>query len=227
MVKNKKVSCIIPAYNEENRISNVLKVVVNHPLIDEVIVVNDCSKDNTLEKIRAFKKVKVLDNKKNLGKTASVLRALKISKHEIAVFIDADLLELNKKNISDLILPVLTGKSKTSLAMLGNLPVFKIIGADSGSGQRALIKNLLNFKKIAELAPYGLESYINSEIIKNKYPIKIITWENVICTTKGEKANSAFPFWSYVSMWIQMIKTSGFFAFLFQSFQLARLNIKS
>ena len=50
-----KVSCIIPAYNEESRIANVLKVVENHPILDEVIVINDGSTDKTADVIRRFK----------------------------------------------------------------------------------------------------------------------------------------------------------------------------
>lgn len=42
-----KVTCIIPAYNEERRIGQVLDVIVKHPGINEIIVVNDGSKDKT------------------------------------------------------------------------------------------------------------------------------------------------------------------------------------
>ena len=42
----------------------------------------------------------------------------------------------------------------------------------------------------------------------------------------NSKEKSNFPVRTYVSMWIQMIKTSGFFSFFSQSFQLARLSSK-
>ena len=41
------ISCIIPAYNEGPRIKAVLDVVAAHPLIDEIIVVDDGSSDDT------------------------------------------------------------------------------------------------------------------------------------------------------------------------------------
>lgn len=42
-----KTFCVIPAYNEEKRLGNVLKDVKN--FVDEVVVVDDCSSDNTSE----------------------------------------------------------------------------------------------------------------------------------------------------------------------------------
>ena len=44
-----ELSCIIPAYNEAPRIAAVLEAVLAHPLITEVIVVDDGSQDNTAE----------------------------------------------------------------------------------------------------------------------------------------------------------------------------------
>ena len=43
------LSCIIPAYNEAPRIAAVLAVVLDHPLIGEVLVVDDGSSDGTAE----------------------------------------------------------------------------------------------------------------------------------------------------------------------------------
>ena len=227
MEQNKKITCIIPAYNEEKRVSRVLNVVIGHPLIGEVIVVNDRSNDKTLSVIRKFKKIRVINNKKNLGKTLSVVRGLKASKNNIVLLLDADLTNLTKKNISDLILPVLNDKVDVTIALLGSLNIMRAIGADSGSGQRVFNKNMLPLSKLARLERYGLESFMNEEIIKNNYRIRIIDWKNAGCATKGEKAKSIFPFWPYVSMWIQMIKTSGFSGFILHSFQLARLNSKN
>lgn len=45
-----KISCVIPAYNEASNIKRVLDKVL--PLVDEVIVVDDCSKDNTTEIVK-------------------------------------------------------------------------------------------------------------------------------------------------------------------------------
>ena len=45
------VSCIIPAYNEGPRIAQVLDIVRVQPLVDEVIVVDDGSQDDTVARV--------------------------------------------------------------------------------------------------------------------------------------------------------------------------------
>ncbi|MBT7903010.1 glycosyltransferase family 2 protein [Candidatus Woesearchaeota archaeon] len=92
-----KISIVIPAYNEEKRIGNSLKKIIkfcNKNLTDyELIIVNDFSKDNTLEIINKNKnkKTKVLKNKKNKGKGYTVKRGILNAKYPLVLFSDSDL----------------------------------------------------------------------------------------------------------------------------------------
>ncbi len=97
--KEYSISVIIPAYNEEDTIATTVKSVfeVDYGNILEVLVVNDGSKDNTLEvlknllaKYRGQKTKLVVINKKNSGKADSINTALKFAKGELVVVIDAD-----------------------------------------------------------------------------------------------------------------------------------------
>lgn len=56
----KKITCIIPAYNEARRIAQILQLAATHPLIDEVIVVDDGSTDETGDIARNFERVRVI-----------------------------------------------------------------------------------------------------------------------------------------------------------------------
>ena len=51
---NSRTTAIVAAYNEENTIADVIRALTCHPLIDEVIVVSDGSRDRTVEIARGF-----------------------------------------------------------------------------------------------------------------------------------------------------------------------------
>jgi len=88
------VSIIIPAYNEEKVIANTIEstLEINYPNKD-IIVVDDGSKDNTLQIAKRYqdKGVKVL-HKTNGGKASALNLALTFAKGELIAVLDADTL---------------------------------------------------------------------------------------------------------------------------------------
>ena len=93
----KKISILIPAYNEEKTIERVIKVVTAIKIPNykkEIIIVNDASTDSTnilLNKLRKSNDFILINHKKNSGKGAAVITALKHATGEIAIIQDADL----------------------------------------------------------------------------------------------------------------------------------------
>ena len=93
------LSIIIPAYNEEKTLADIVKKVLAvqlpNNLKKELIIVNDASKDNTLnianELSKNNKEIKVLTNEVNLGKSQTVRRGLLESKGDLVIIQDADL----------------------------------------------------------------------------------------------------------------------------------------
>lgn len=222
----KKVTCIIPAYNEENRVSNIIKIIKKIKLVNQIIVINDGSTDNTLNVIKTFKGIRVIDHKINMGKTRSILDGLKKSKNEIILMIDSDLKNVNLGNIAELLSPVVENKADMTIVLMGDIPFFRIIGADSASGQRAFKKSFIRLKKLEKMERYGFESFLNEEAITNNWIVKIVDWKNVSSTTKGEKHGVFWAIFHYLSMWKQMIKTTGFKNWIIHPFHLARLSKK-
>ncbi len=94
--KNYSISFLVPAYNEEKTLADTIKHIfeTGYENIKEVIIINDTSKDNTLEiakkLAKKYSKIKILNNLKNLGKAGSLNRALKIAKGELVAVVDAD-----------------------------------------------------------------------------------------------------------------------------------------
>src|SRR3989344_3162202 len=125
-----KLSIIIPVYNEEATIVEVLKRVLNEkiPGIEkEIIVVDDGSTDSSKFKILNSKitGVKKIFHNKNLGKGAAVKTGIKNSTGDYIIIQDADL-EYHPKFIKFLIKPILDGKAKVVYGTrIKRLPNFK------------------------------------------------------------------------------------------------------
>ncbi len=97
-MKNKAISVIIPAYNEEQTIQRNLTKIHNFLKdrfgVFEIIVVNDGSFDGTskeLKKIQENLHLRIIDNKTNQGKGKVVKQGILESSCELVMFLDADL----------------------------------------------------------------------------------------------------------------------------------------
>jgi glycosyltransferase involved in cell wall biosynthesis len=96
-----KLSILIPAYNEENTIQLILDKVREVELTEgvqkEIVIVNDCSKDRTVEKIEEYisshpeMDIRFFSQDKNRGKGAAINRAIKECSGDYLIIQDADL----------------------------------------------------------------------------------------------------------------------------------------
>jgi glycosyltransferase involved in cell wall biosynthesis len=95
MLNSPKVSVVIPVYNTEKYIGEAIEGILNQTYKDfELILVNDCSTDRTLEILKEYQKkdnrIKILTNEKNLKVSATTNRGIKEAKGEYIVKQDAD-----------------------------------------------------------------------------------------------------------------------------------------
>ena len=102
----KRVSAIVPAYNEAPRITQVLKTLMSYSGFLEVIVVDDGSSDGTAAVAQKFN-ARVIRNEKNLGKGIAMQKGVEIARGNVLFFCDADIVGLTHDVINDIVKPVL------------------------------------------------------------------------------------------------------------------------
>lgn len=151
-----KLSIIIPTFNEEKTIETILRKVnevrLPNTLTREIIVVDDCSTDNTPKILSKLKNIrfKYLRHDKNLGKGSAIRNALKIAKGDYIIIQDADL-EYNPEDYSRLFEPILKGKASVVYGTrLTNYPL-RLWGKN---------KTVLPFHLIANKALTALTSFL-------------------------------------------------------------------
>lgn len=96
------ISVVIPAFNEAPVIAETIKKIKNYlqsnNIVGEIIVIDDCSTDDTLAVLKNISDIKVLKNLKNHGKGYSVRKGVLLAKEDWILFMDAD----NSTDISEL-----------------------------------------------------------------------------------------------------------------------------
>ncbi|HMJ89126.1 MAG TPA: glycosyltransferase family 2 protein [Candidatus Acidoferrum sp.] len=104
-----KVSAIIAAYNEQDTIAAVVRSAEGHPLVDEIVVVDDGSSDATVARAKETS-ARVISLEKNSGKATAMSRGVQTARNETILFLDADILGLTHEMITLTVMPVLTAK---------------------------------------------------------------------------------------------------------------------
>jgi glycosyltransferase involved in cell wall biosynthesis len=139
-----KVSAIIPAHNEGPTIAGVVGPLIGHPLVDEVIVVDDASTDDTAARAAALGAT-VVAMPENGGKAAAMSRGVAHARNRIIFFSDADVVGLDEDMITRIVAPVTSGSYDMFVGIRGRksywtnrlLHFTPVLG-----GERALVKSL-------------------------------------------------------------------------------------
>ena len=132
-----KLSIIVPCYNEEGTIGQVLKRILSLrlPCDLEIVVVDDGSSDRSVEVLGQFKSVRLIKHQTNRGKGEAIRTGIQESSGDFLLVQDSDL-EYFPEDIPGLIEPILT---KRADMVLGS----RFLGKPKGMSRSHLLANRL------------------------------------------------------------------------------------
>ena len=205
-----KTVAILPIFNEEKTVANILPVLLKSEELDEVIVVDDASTDNSLDIVKSFQsnKLKIIHLRKNLGKSGAVKTAA-----DILFFCDGDLHNFTSQHISQLLKPLKEGEYLMTVGIRDRGIIHNAFVKRFGpliTGERALPKKI--FTEVIEhslLEGYAMEFILNDYCAKHNIPIKRMVLKGVRQTTKIYKNKNgvillAREFFELVSAFIKL-----------------------
>lgn len=192
----KKLSIIIPVYNEEKTVTQVIKQVLNSDtkkLKKEIIIVDDSSTDNTKELLSKIndKRIKIFYHTKNKGKGSAIRTALNYTSGDLVLIQDADL-EYDPSDYPKLIKPFEDDKVKVVYGSryLKNYKTEYLMLHYIGNVFLTFFTNLLYGSKITDMETcykmissdvikalnlksnrFGIEPEITAKILKKGYKI--------------------------------------------------------
>lgn len=226
----KQISCIIPAYNEEKNIENILSAVV--PLIGrdllEVVVVDDASRDSTSLCVQKFPQVKLVKHEFNTGKSQAVVDGIRAAAGDYIFLLDADLLFVSTQNIVDFIKPVSEGRADVCLTFIKNSwPLFPFKKIDYLTGQRLFPKMYVadSLERMKNLR-YGLEVFLNRIFIRNKPRLAVVAWPNVENVFNQHKYGWVKGSRVILKIWWNVVREVGIWGMYYQNIQLRKLLIE-
>lgn len=206
-----QTTCIIPFYNEEDRVLQVLEVVTQIKGITQIICIDDGSTDDTSDHIRAYwPQVTLVRLPYNQGKAAAIREGVRLAKNETILLMDADLQSINKAEVEKAIQAIARHNLDMLILRRINAPWF--VKFDRGdtllSGERLVKKKDLVHILNQEVNHYQVELAINLYMQKHKRRVRWMPW-SATNTYKAKKIGLVKGYQKEFKMFTDIVMYAG------------------
>ena len=209
----KKTTAIICVYNEQDTVENVIISTSKEQFINEIVVVNDGSTDNSkniIDKLKNENNLNIIHFDKNKGKGYAMAVGVENAKHDIVIFIDADQTSIKPNYTSELILPLVNDECEMILGystvniLTKDINPLKIL-----TGERALFKkDILPIIDKIKKSRFGVETLLYFYYISIGKSIKFIVLPELKHRDKYKKASFKEATTNYIGEGWEILSTA-------------------
>lgn len=158
-----RVAAIVPAFNEEETLADVVTVLKATEEVDEILVVSDGSTDDTVQISRALK-VRTIHLRENAGKAMAMAVGVAHTDAPVLVFVDGDILNLSGYLLEHLIAPVVAGDADMNIGVRNRGWLVNAVHRATGpllSGIRCLRREIFEAVPEEYLEGFTVETALN------------------------------------------------------------------
>ncbi len=208
-----RVVAVIPAYNEEATLGDVIDAVRRSPLVDKVVVISDGSTDGTARVARE-RGALCLELGANLGKGGALRAGVEFAEADadVFLFLDADLIGLKPLHVRALLAPVVSGRAAATVGVFAGgrwrTDLAQRI-APFLSGQRAVRREVLQAVPDLEATRFGVEAALTRYLRRGGVPVEYVLLPRLTHRTKEEKMGLLRGFVARMRMYWDIVRTSG------------------
>lgn len=227
-----KYSCIIPIYNEQARIGNVLTEALQIKNVSEIICIDDGSTDASARTIKKnFPHITLIQHKRNVGKTRAIITGLKYAKHESILLLDSDLLSLKSRELDRAIASF--EHNNLDCLLLNTVPrdyIDKLLRSMFRFLLLAAGNRIIRKQSLQEVFKRGNFRSYDLEIAQNRYLMvnnKNVAYFDVSAVDVSKIFKDGFikGLQEEIEMWWQMISFAGLLFFIKQSLFFSRRKV--
>ena len=193
------IAAILPVFNEELNVSDVLDVLHASTILDEIILIDDGSSDKTFEILNQAaavdQRIQVIRHDQNRGKGQAIFSGWSATCAPILLLLDADLKNFTPDHIIALLTPVIDHRADMTLGLFQGGHLSTDLShwlSPFLTGQRGLRAELLKYISREAASGYGFEIALTVTASQHNYRTRVVALKGVWHPSSEFRAERGF-----------------------------------